>query len=231
MTLIQLLLAHLIGDFFTQTKAGINQKEKKKWRAPFLYLHVLIHFVLVLFILWDLSAWNAALFISILHLFIDGAKLSLQKEKTKRYWFYIDQVLHVIVLMAAWFIFFGGEVYFDWSSEWWVVITGFVLLTNPTGYIIQTVMSRWSVELNDNTNESLSDAGKLIGIFERIFIYISILNGMPQAIGFLIAAKSVFRFGDLSRAKNRKLTEYILIGTLISFLIAICTGIAVSKFT
>jgi hypothetical protein len=49
-------------------------------------------------------------------------------------------------------------------------------------------------------------------------------------IGFLLAAKSVFRFGDLTRAKNRKLTEYILIGTLLSFLIAIATGLIVMHF-
>ena len=46
-----------------------------------------------------------------------------------------------------------------------------------------------------------------------------------EAVGFLITAKSVFRFGDLKESKHRKLTEYILIGTLISFGIAIITGI------
>jgi hypothetical protein len=49
--------------------------------------------------------------------------------------------------------------------------------------------------------------------------------GRWEAIGFLIAAKSVFRFGDLKDSRNRKLTEYILIGTLLSFGIAIVTGI------
>ncbi|TVR27761.1 MAG: DUF3307 domain-containing protein, partial [Balneolaceae bacterium] len=45
-----------------------------------------------------------------------------------------------------------------------------------------------------------------------------------------LAAKSIFRFGDLTRSKDRKLTEYILVGTLLSFLIAIATGMAVSYF-
>jgi len=52
-----------------------------------------------------------------------------------------------------------------------------------------------------------------------------------QAIGFLIAAKSVFRFGDLSRAKDRKLTEYILIGTLLSFGFAILIGLLYKNIT
>jgi hypothetical protein len=45
------------------------------------------------------------------------------------------------------------------------------------------------------------------------------------AIGFLIAAKSVFRFGDLRAETDRKRTEYILIGTLISFTLTIAVGL------
>ena len=44
-----------------------------------------------------------------------------------------------------------------------------------------------------------------------------------------MAAKSFFRFGDLKESKNRKLTEYILIGTLLSFAIALFTGLVVLK--
>ncbi|MFO7738926.1 MAG: hypothetical protein R6V46_10655, partial [Desulfatiglandaceae bacterium] len=46
-----------------------------------------------------------------------------------------------------------------------------------------------------------------------------------EAIGFLIAAKSIFRFGEVSKPERRKEAEYILIGTMLSFLIAIVTGI------
>ena len=38
--------------------------------------------------------------------------------------------------------------------------------------------------------------------------------------------KSIFRFSDLSRAKDRKLTEYILVGTLLSIIMAILTAFA-----
>ena len=82
-------------------------------------------------------------------------------------------------------------------------------------------MSKWSLE-EDNSEDSLESAGKYIGILERLFVFI--LLNQWSAIGLLIAAKSVFRFGDLSRAKDRKLTEYILIGTLISFGLAIFIG-------
>lgn len=85
-------------------------------------------------------------------------------------------------------------------------------------------MSNWSKSLNDNNDASLASAGKYIGILERLFIFTFILTGNWGAIGFLLAAKSVFRFGDLRESKDRKLTEYILIGTLLSFGIAVATA-------
>lgn len=79
--------------------------------------------------------------------------------------------------------------------------------------------------MSGSEDESLQSAGKYIGILERLFVFAFFASGHPEAVGFLIAAKSVFRFGDLKEAKSRKLTEYVLIGTLISFGIAILTGI------
>ena len=52
-----------------------------------------------------------------------------------------------------------------------------------------------------------------------------ILIGKIEAIGFLLAAKSIFRFGELSKSKEIKTTEYVLIGTLASFTIAIIIGL------
>ena len=57
-----------------------------------------------------------------------------------------------------------------------------------------------------------------------------VLIGNIESVGFLLAAKSVFRFGELNKAKEIRTTEYVLIGTLASFTIAILTGLAVSRF-
>lgn len=94
---------------------------------------------------------------------------------------------------------------------------------------MKELMSNWSNALNDSNDESLNNAGKYIGILERLFVFIFIVTGNWESIGFLLAAKSVFRFGDLKESKDRKLTEYILIGTLLSFGIAIATGMLVVK--
>ena len=90
---------------------------------------------------------------------------------------------------------------------------------------MRLMMSQWVIE-EDNTDHSLEKAGKYIGILERLFVFGFIILNQWSAIGLLITAKSVFRFGDLSKSKNRKLTEYVLIGTLVSFGIAIAVGLA-----
>jgi len=73
--------------------------------------------------------------------------------------------------------------------------------------------------------DSLNKAGTYIGIFERLLVMIFILIGQYAAIGFLIAAKSVLRISKESEADARKKTEYVLIGTLISFTTAIPIGL------
>ena len=93
------------------------------------------------------------------------------------------------------------------------------------GSFMQNLMAPWSDQIDSDQNESLRGAGKYIGMLERIFVYLAIITGNIQVIGFLLAAKSVFRFGDLTRSKDKKLTEYILIGTLFSFLMAIVVGL------
>lgn len=65
-------------------------------------------------------------------------------------------------------------------------------------------------------------------MLERLFVFLFFMMNQWIAIGFLITAKSVFRFGDLRHSKDRKLTEYILIGTLTSFGFAFITGLITS---
>ena len=48
-----------------------------------------------------------------------------------------------------------------------------------------------------------------------------------EAIGFLIAAKSILRFSEASKGDEK--SEYVLTGTLLSLAIALCLGILVLK--
>ncbi|MGL4513658.1 MAG: hypothetical protein ACRCT8_11265 [Lacipirellulaceae bacterium] len=69
--------------------------------------------------------------------------------------------------------------------------------------------------------------GAMIGRLERLLIYLFVMAGEPGAIGFLIAAKSVFRFGELSDKANRLEAEYITIGTLMSFAVGLTLSLGV----
>lgn len=227
--LIKWILAHLIGDFLLQPRKWIEQKERMIWRSSYLYLHILIHFLLLLVLSADIGLWYAAAIIASSHLLIDSIKLGLQTETSRTAWFFTDQLLHLLVIVLVWAWIFEPDFspLLIWPPEYWLIVTGAIFLTIPTSSLIQHLMSRWSDAIEEAQSESLRDAGKYIGILERLFIFISILAGFWQTVGFLIAAKSVFRFGDLTKARNRKLTEYILIGTLLSFGIALAVAILV----
>ncbi|WP_421920413.1 DUF3307 domain-containing protein [Marinifilum sp.] len=78
-----------------------------------------------------------------------------------------------------------------------------------------------------NGTQGLENAGKWIGIVERIMILTFVLINQFAAIGFMLAAKSVLRFGDLKDGNDQKKTEYIIIGTFLSFMLSIFTGIVI----
>ena len=232
--LVKLLFAHLIGDFVLQPKSWVQEKEKRKAKSPKLYFHILIHGLLVLLVLWDIQYWLLALMILVIHGLIDLTKLNLQKKNNKTRWFVIDQILHLISILVLWLIWYKPSLEIKiWMENptLWIYATSLLFLTAVTGILIQVIMAKWSNAINDGKNQSLDNAGKYIGILERLLVFTFVIIGRWEAIGFLLAAKSVFRFGDLKESKDRKLTEYILIGTLLSFGIAIMTGMVVLAIT
>jgi hypothetical protein len=96
----------------------------------------------------------------------------------------------------------------------------------PAGLLIAYYTRNWKNDIHDM---GLYEAGKTIGQLERILILTFVLIGRFEAIGFLIAAKSVFRFNQIQEHKERKVGEYILIGTMLSFAISIAVGLLVIR--
>ncbi|ROI10294.1 DUF3307 domain-containing protein [Kaistella haifensis] len=231
MIFIPLILAHLLGDFLLQPNSWVADKERKKAGSVYLYLHILLHAVLAFVFLWNIELWWIAAVIGVSHFLIDWAKLNFQNAKTKRTWFFVDQLLHILVIVAVsmlYFPYFRLDDFFN--SESLKLITAVVFLTVPSSIFIKTLISIWTpvtIEHSKLQTESLVNAGKYIGILERLLVFVFILVDHWEGVGFMIAAKSVFRFSDLAEAKQRKLTEYVLIGTLLSFGIAVLTGILV----
>ncbi|MDF2550735.1 MAG: hypothetical protein K0R77_10 [Chryseobacterium sp.] len=230
MIFTKLILAHLLGDFILQPNSWVADKESKKLKSKYLYLHVLIHTVLSFIFLWDLQFWWVAVLVGITHFIIDAAKLSFQTIKNKKSWFFIDQALHTLVITGVSFYFNEFSFEFLKDQEILKILMAALFLTTPASIFIKILLSSWTPvpETADNIQtESLSSAGKYIGILERLLVFTFILVNHWEGVGFMVAAKSVFRFSDLAQAKQRKLTEYVLIGTLLSFGLAVLTGILI----
>jgi hypothetical protein len=230
MIFIKLILAHLLGDFILQPNSWVADKENYKLKSKFLYIHVLIHTVLSLIFLWDLQLWWVAVSVGITHFIIDAAKLIFQNVKTKKRWFFIDQLLHILVIAGVSFYFREFSFGFLQNQEFLKIIMAALFLTTPASIFIKILLSSWTPAPdgpNTIQTESLSSAGKYIGILERLLVFTFIMVNHWEGVGFMVAAKSVFRFSDLAQAKQRKLTEYVLIGTLLSFGLAVLTGIII----
>ncbi|REC78500.1 DUF3307 domain-containing protein [Chryseobacterium elymi] len=230
MIFTQLILAHLLGDFILQPNSWVADKERRKLKSPYLYLHVLIHTVLSFVFLWNTDLWWISLLIGITHFIIDASKLIFQTVKNKKKWFFIDQLLHVLVIAGISFYCKEFSFGFLQNPQFLKVLMAALFLTTPASIFIKIVLSSWTPAPESQSSiqtESLSSAGKYIGILERLLVFTFIMVNHWEGVGFMVAAKSVFRFSDLAQAKQRKLTEYVLIGTLLSFGLAVLTGILI----
>jgi len=225
--LIKLILAHLLTDFVFQPSRWIESRNKKHFQSVYLYLHGLITAVVALLLI-GFHYWWVALIILVTHILIDGWK-SYRPIKTK--YFLIDQCLHLMVILVCWyFIFLNKE---DLIAAWDIIntpktlvgITAYVFVSFPAGILIGQLTKKWREQIADAP--ALGNAGKWIGIIERIVILTLVFNHQYEAIGLLIAAKSLLRFSEANRPEIK--TEYLLIGTLISITIAILTGLVALK--
>lgn len=222
----KLLLAHLLGDFLLQPTKWVVHKEANKIASKYLYFHILIHFGLIMLLLWDMELWWWAIILSLSHYIIDLAKIyATPYFKNKAVPFFVDQILHLFVLYCCAFNSdLMGHTIGLLQNMNWPLVTAVVFVSYPSAIIMAKLLEGMSDRIALD-HKSLPNAGKYIGIIERLFVLIFIILGRWEAIGLLITAKSVFRFNDLKESNSRKLTEYILIGTLLSFGLAILTGL------
>ncbi|MEQ8475061.1 DUF3307 domain-containing protein [Fulvivirga sp.] len=229
--LLRLIIAHLLADFVFQTDSMVQGKRKKGIKSPHFYWHLSIVGLLSYVLLADWSNWKVPLLIVLLHGAIDWLKIKINKDNILL--FAADQGLHIVSIVFVWFIFSGNSLtgiietqdFFKLDSKHLIVCIAYIITTLPSAILIGYLTKTWQKQLKKAKRESLRDAGKWIGVIERVLILTFIINNQWEPIGFLLAAKSVFRFGELKNDAEEKKTEYILIGTLMSFAFAIFTGI------
>ena len=162
--------------------------------------------------------------------------INIKSGKTDAIAFLIDQAAHVLaaLLLASYFTHIPlgswpdlvpGELR-PLFHDFQCIIGGFILAAPTGGIFIQklTAPLRAEVEtdlINDTGNgpppEGLTNGGRYIGWLERILTLLLVLIGQPSAIGFVLAAKSILRFGEIKDTSRRRMAEYIIIGTFLSF--------------
>jgi len=236
-TLIALLFAHILADFLLQTRWMVAQKKN----PLVLLLHIGIVAALSYAALGFTGHW-VVLALAASHLLFDAVKTHWPETGWRA--FLLDQSLHVAAILVAATQFpalYSEGIWQDYGMlgsppAWlatlpagWVpalpllmlLSGGLVLATVVGGYFIGLFMA----SLNEAPKEGLPKAGAIIGTLERGLAFLFILSGQPQNIGFLLAAKSVLRFS--SAKEDRAVSEYVIIGTLMSFgwVIAVSMGV------
>lgn len=232
--LASFLLIHVIFDFYLQPKGWVIAKRTHKHRSWALYIHSLLHGAGLIFpalifgIDWTLIVYAIAL-VSTTHFAIDLWKVVMPKGDSFSY-FLIDQALHILVLVSiAFFLSDGVSVdtllqsnYFD---NVMLVSFAYLLILKPTSIVIGSILKKYPLSSQGSTQANgLIAGGELIGYLERILILTFTLTGSYTAVGFVIAAKSIFRFGELNKSDDRSMTEYVLIGSLLSVVITTIVG-------
>lgn len=232
--LLGLLIVHLSGDFLLQPRRWVDARQRHKRRARALYLHAGLHGLLVALVLaiaggTPVFTIAGALMVAISHGVIDLGKAYLNPHRLR--WFLLDQLLHLLILGGVWLAWLGNLQPVLDAISWLntprslTLVAAYLLITRPMAIAIALAMRPWSEDVaNPGT---LVAAGARIGMLERFLVLTLVLLDELTAVGFLLTAKSVLRFGDLRERSDRKLTEYVLLGTLLSISATLAIGLMV----
>jgi len=79
-------------------------------------------------------------------------------------------------------------------------------------------------------SRGLRIGGAVIGALERSLVLAFVLAGEFGAIGLILAAKGLIRYGEIKDSKDQKVAEYVLIGTMLSLLWALVVALLVQRF-
>lgn len=233
MIVIQLVIlqfiAHLLSDFILKPQSWCDKRDKKIF-TPYLFYHGAIVLISSYILSFDFGFWKTAVLLTIVHLIIDIIKKYIIKKTKIKNLFFAEQFLHLITIIGIVLLYnytFGINLLFELNTKTLAIIAGFLFCSKPANIIIKSLFQSFSIEMlvenSDNDEEKgLPNAGKLIGITERFIALALILLCQYEAVGLIIAAKSILRFNATQKS------EYVLVGTLLSFAIATFTGITIN---
>ncbi len=220
-TFVALIFAHVLADYLLQPAWMVARK-----RNPGILLaHGAVVLAVSMAALGRVDAWQV-LALGAAHLLIDAVKTYAVRDTLATH--LADQAAHVASVLAVAFWAPGLWALGVWADAPPVVLhlmilgAGFLVATRAGAFAIARLMAAQTAP--GANSEGLPKGGTMIGLLERGLIFVLILAGQAAGIGFLIAAKSILRFGTVN--ENRAASEYVIIGTLASFGWAITVTLA-----
>ncbi|MCP4007667.1 MAG: DUF3307 domain-containing protein [bacterium] len=235
-----LLLGHALGDFVFQSGALVERKRQPGTRVRGLLEHAAILVLCHGAAAWPVLSANAMVSIVLLvavHLVIDAVK-SLADARTERHLacFLADQLAH---LATIWFFAhqWGSIPNLASAEPWWQIDAAtiaiisqaylyafaWILSSRGGGFVVAMMLN--SCRFGDlGLGDSGPPLGRTIGTLERLLIVTLVIAEAWAGIGLILAAKSVARFKEL---ESRAFSEYYLVGTLTSVLVAVIVGLGI----
>ncbi|KXF80907.1 hypothetical protein [Enterovibrio coralii] len=211
---------------------------EKRFAKQLLTLPILLSAAwLIVFIFFAIPLIPALAATFVLAGFSVGMNMYSLRNKDNLRLLFAKQGIVIIALTAASYVVANAnektlaeQAFFN--ADWWNLfswVLAFLLAMKPSSLAISLLLKNWTDELfrTDGVpkQKPLKDAGAFIGYFERALIVIFVLWGQLPGVALVLAAKSVFRFGDLKDHGSRMYTEYVLLGTFASALFGIGSGL------
>jgi hypothetical protein len=220
-TFCAILTAYLLGNLVFQAE-WIIERTRRTWRPVLLGAVVASASCLLL----GTFHWRIPLGILLTIVVMAAIELRLPPDSVAL--FLVDQCVRLIVLLGlaccfpdaaknGWWTTGARPDLSGWYFGFLSCASGIILCVPAGGVLIAKLIKPLTIEIRDNDISGLAQGGRYIGWLERILVMLLVLMDQPNGIGFLIAAKSILRFGEIKDASQRKVAEYIIIGTFLSF--------------
>lgn len=244
--LLLLLTSHFIASFYLQPAHWIAGKSTHNIKSLRLWMYVGVHTLLniLVFVVSDITLLPAVIAIVLISLAHMVSSYWLSSYNNNLRYFLILQSLHLVLLGVIWITltqvsivqishFIAGF----FNAKNMLIAIAYLLVCKPASVVISLALKPHTDNLTqhihrqtkyaedkENKNVGLVSAGAWIGYIERCLAISFIFMGQFAGIGFLVATKTIFRFGDLTNNKDMKLTEYMMLGTMLSYAIALFIG-------
>lgn len=177
------LIALLLGNYMFKSENIVAKKSSNNRRTP--VFHALLIALLSYLLSFDLGFWKAAIFIAFTHLGIDLLKsystLTTQYKIRKSTVFFINLLVKLFIFLIAVIVynhFYNISFYLNLpETKYLATLLAFIFCMKPANTIILHLFSAFNIKTPSETsdteeNKSLENAGKLIGVAERMITLI-----------------------------------------------------------